>query len=399
MTIQKPKLLIVDDNEKNVAAVCRVLEDSNIEIHSFTTGNDALKAIVNNEYFLILMDVHMPDMDGFETVSLIRSQENYKTIPVIFITAVKTDEVNITNGYLEGAVDYVVKPFNPEFMKSKVNVFLELYQQRRQLKQFSEIVLQHSKKLEETVAQRTAELLLAKEKAENANNAKSEFLGNMSHEFRTPMHGILSYAALGHKKCDDPDCSSETLKNYFGKIEISAKRLMKIISDVLDMSAYNENGIKLDFESTNFAELVGDVVAELDWKIHQYQSTINIDKPEKSVLVNCDRSRIYQVLYNLLANAIKFSPQGSSIIISWKIKNGQLEFKITDQGTGISQSEVLTIFDKFFQSKNQRQNSISQGTGLGLAICKNIIEAHQGKIWAEANDNNKHGVFYFTIPA
>ncbi|WP_135077501.1 HAMP domain-containing sensor histidine kinase [Terasakiella sp. SH-1] len=229
--------------------------------------------------------------------------------------------------------------------------------------------------------------LQEKEKAETANQAKSEFLANMSHELRTPMHAIISYSEMGSEKLDDhPD---EKLEKYFNRIHQSARRLLLLLNDLLDLSKLEARQMSFNFEKVNVSELIDRSVLELDGLFNQKEIQLQVTSVSQPSLLQCDEEKIVQVLVNLLSNAVKFSPQAGKIDLT--LEESDVAFQgrpacagvlvqVKDQGPGIPEEELETIFDKFSQSSLTRNQA--GGTGLGLSICREIIHAHQGSVQA-----------------
>jgi len=242
------------------------------------------------------------------------------------------------------------------------------------------------------------ELALQKaiEVAEIANKTKSEFLANISHELRTPMHGILSFANFGIKNVASADTAK--LAKYFDRINISAERLLSLINDLLDLAKLESQTVSLDLKSNNLLTTLNNCLAEQESRIQDKNLTINTDISTSNTIATYDHKGITQVISNLLSNAIKFSPSGSIILINIAQEichqKSCLCFTIHDQGIGIPKEELLTVFDKFAQSSLTKD--YSGGTGLGLAICKEIIEAHKGKI--SAKGSSQGCVISFKIP-
>jgi len=262
-------------------------------------------------------------------------------------------------------------------------------------KEYELAIEYHKNHLEELVAKRTEELAISEKLARDANQAKSEFLANVSHELRTPMHGILSYSSLGESRIG---CvSSEKIKNYFQNIRISGERLLNLLNDLLDLSKLESGKLDLDIMEHNINELLHDCVAELAAKISEQGLKVEMLNPSKTIFAYFDRGRIFQVMINILSNAIKYSPVRSTIYINYFFQDNMLHVSITDQGIGIPADEIESIFDEFVQSKHQNTRSGMESTGLGLAICKKIILAHEGKIWVESK-LNEGTTFSFKIP-
>lgn len=251
--------------------------------------------------------------------------------------------------------------------------------------------------LEDKVSQRTAELEAAKAKAEAANEAKNEFLRNMSHEFRTPLHAILSFSSYGEREYEDAPRTQ--LKQYFDIIRKATNRLARLVDEVLDLAklehgsgVFNLRTIKLEELVTRATEMMQPLLKEKNLQI-QFNSNNQAE-------VHCDTDKVVQVITNLLSNAVKFSPENSTLhmaISSAQENNSDYwQFSLRDEGVGIPENERESIFESFQQSSRTRTGA--GGTGLGLAICRNIIEAHGGRIWAKNNQDGAGAEFRFLLP-
>ena len=273
-------------------------------------------------------------------------------------------------------------------------------------KQAEQELSQHRDHLEELVAERTEELKAAKELAEQANQFKSEFLANISHELRTPMHAILSFAAMGMEKVGS--APKEKLHRYFSHISESGLRLLTLLNDLLDLSKLEAVKIKFEQQESDLNKLAHMAVSEFIGLAQDKSLTLEVITPTVDTVATCDADKILQVVQNLLSNAIKFSPEGKKISISFgksELVVGKrhtdtttvpaVSLSVSDEGVGIPAHEHELVFDKFIQSSKTKTGA--GGTGLGLAICKEIVEGHKGTIRVE---NNPEGgaVFTFIIP-
>ncbi len=254
-------------------------------------------------------------------------------------------------------------------------------------------IQRHKEMLEETIKQRTEELRVAKEAAEAANRAKSNFMTNISHELRTPLHGVISFARLGIKK--NTTASPEKRLHFFQKINESGETLLTLLNDLLDLAKLEAGRMTFEFRQADIGLLIDEVIDEFRPLAAERQLVIEFNKQAERYVVVIDKMKIRQVLRNLFSNAIKFSPEGGHIEVHLEQRDQMLLVSLRDQGTGIPENELETIFDKFTQSSKTKTGA--GGTGLGLPICREIIHGHQGKIWAE---NNPEGgaCFYFQLP-
>lgn len=373
----KPKILIVDDKLPNLIALEKVLKGSEVEFVRALSGNEALSLTLKHEFALGIIDIQMPDMDGYETVELINNAPDIAYFPVIFVSAIHKDEFYIVKGIETGAVDFISKPIIPPVLRGKVKVFLDLYEHKKQLERSNE------------------ELIIAKEAAEKTNFLKSLFLATMSHEIRTPMNGIIGVTELlKHTELTDDQI------DLLNIMTISGNNLLAIINDILDISKIEAGEIKLENIKFNVYNIINETIDLLRIKAGERNndlfSSINKDVPK---LYLGDPLRLKQIITNLMNNSLKFTENGSVKIIlehGLSTKDKQwLKFSITDTGIGISDEGKEKLFKTFSQVSKSTQREYG-GTGLGLAISKNLVEMMNGKIGVESIEG-EGSTFWFTV--
>ena len=379
------KILIVDDLVENLISLEAILEDFDIEIIRAYSGEEALKLSLAEDFALVILDVQMPGMNGYETLEMMRQRKKTKYLPVIFVSAIHQSDLHIIKGIETGAVDFIPKPIIPDILRGKVRVFLDLYLQRVKLDNLL-------KEMEEA----NLNLKIAKDKAEEATRTKSMFLANMSHEIRTPLNGVIGISKLLQKSTANKE-QDELLQI----ITNSGENLMMIINDILDFSKIESGQIQFEIIRFDLRPLVENVFQLMKFKALEkgigFTYSIADDVPS---MLNGDPYRINQILINLVNNAIKFTHKGKVQVLVELVDSYddiyRIMFRVIDSGIGISDEKKSSLFREFYQSESSITRKYG-GTGLGLAISRNLVSLMNGEI----NVVSELGIgseFWFRLP-
>jgi signal transduction histidine kinase len=371
-----PSVLLVDDVDANLLALEAQLASLECQLVRASSGNEALRQLLKRDFAVMLLDVQMPHMDGYEVARHARDNPATRHVPIVFLTAMHQTEEHALRGYDIGAFDFLFKPINPHILRSKVRVFLDLFVGRENL---NEEIRAHKRTLIEV---------------ERLSRFKSQFLANMSHELRTPLNAIIGFSEI---LCDDnPGTLEPEQKEHIGYILESGRHLLTLINDVLDLSKIEAGRIDLRREWVAPQQLLDsarDVIRPLALK-----KTVEVDiddcRDVRQVLV--DAVRIKQVLYNLLSNAVKFTPSGGRVHVTTSQTEEALWISVKDTGIGISAPDHPRLFREFERIESMTTPK-AEGTGLGLALVKRLVELHGGHITFES-ELGKGSTFTFDIP-
>lgn len=364
------KILIVDDVPQNLQVLGSILRKEPYQIAFATSGKEALGMIDKSDYALILLDIMMPEMNGFEVCDKIQKNSTTKDIPIIFLTA-KADVDSIVNGFECGGKDYITKPFNSKELLARVKTQLELKDKSEQLKNMNEI-------LEKKVKERTVKLEEANDRLSRLEKAKNNFLHLISHELRTPLNGILGFTTILKRSLASTD-----KEKHVDMLSQSADRLIKFSEAALLVTNLRADNYKLMVKSMPIKSIFKQAKEEVLRKAEAKNIRIEEDLNQESIAV--DLELIHICFKHLLENAIKFTPENKKVEVKSNLGNNYLSVTITDSGSGFSEEALKQSFELFSSDDIGHH---SEGFGLGLATVKLIMDAHNGKVEVYNNANN-----------
>ncbi|MDP9148905.1 MAG: ATP-binding protein, partial [Myxococcota bacterium] len=513
-----PSILIVDDNAANLLAFEAILTPLGHRTVKVRSAEEALRQLLQREFALILLDVQMPEMNGFELAALLKSHPRLAHVPIIFVTALNRDDAHVFKGYAHGAVDYLLKPFDPEMLRAKVNVFLELHRRQETIRRQTDLLHQHELrelerrndqrfheltevmplpmwsvtasgevaisnrawseysglKTEQTGsfidarfvhprdieaarlrwreatraaepfdaewrllrdrdnayrwhllravpqqngldlhgqwivtatdihAQRTAEEerarlyeqeQRAREAAEATNRMKDEFLANVSHELRTPLNAILGWARMLRMGMLD----AARLPEAIATIERSAQAQARLVDDMLDMSRIVNGKLRLQLGPVDLVKVASDAVETVRPMAETKGVTLSYEKELGDSSMVGDASRLQQVVWNLISNAVKFTPKGGRVEVRLAGEGGSAHITVKDTGIGMSPDLLPHVFERFRQGDGTTTRP-HDGLGLGLAIVRHLVELHGGQVRAESAGPGEGSTFTVTLP-
>lgn len=402
VTNQKARILVVDDRPANLEAVESILEDLGEEIVKAGSGKEALRILLKDDFAVILLDVKMPGMDGFETATLIRERERSRYTPILFLTAHREEEEHLSRGYYAGAVDFLYKPINPEVLRSKVAVFVDLNKKTELLKKHAEMLEVRNRELEKLVAEkeraeesiRRLNLQLEQRVSERtrelsrSNEDLRQFAYAASHDLQEPLRTVGNFTELLSQRMKNVE--DQDAQEFMSYIIDGVRRMNTLVKDLLAYSQVSHGHI----ESVNLASadaVFQAAVMNLSVAIRESGATVTHD-PLPDVLI--DFGQLTQIFQNLIGNAIKYKGEQPPVVhVSAEEKETHWIFSFRDNGIGIDPAYKDQVFGIFKRLHGREY----PGTGMGLAICKKIIDRYGGEMWVESQPSEGSD-FRFSIP-
>jgi len=418
-------ILMVDDQPARLLTYRAILEPLGHNLVAVNSGLEALEALMKQEFAVVLLDVKMPGMDGFETAALIHDHPRFETTPIIFVTGVHVTEFDRLKGYKAGAIDYVYIPVVPEILRSKVAVLIELDRQRRALQNVNRQLAESNRNLAEAnfalQTEKTRELeeinghlqtandellrsnqwleteIRERVRAENSLKdavvKRDEFLAMLSHELRNPLSPLRNAShMLMQGETQDPKIIWSR-----GVIARQLKHMIRLVDDLLDVSRIARGKIVLVSEAVPIADVIAAAVETVQPLLDQKKQHLEIDAADTALTVRGDPVRLAQVVGNLLHNAAKYTGDGGQIVLATRAHAGRAEIVVRDSGIGIPPESMPRIFELFTQIPSER-TSTSGGLGIGLALVRALVELHGGEINAVSSGADQGSEFTVRLP-
>lgn len=372
---ESPNILLVDDRDENLTALEALLCGDDVALLKARSGEEALELLLTHEVALALIDVQMPEMDGFELAELMRGARRSRGVPIIFVTASVVEQTRVFRGYESGAVDFLCKPLDARVLRSKVDVFLQLHRQRQQL------------------AEQLHDLERIHQALRDANVRKDEFLGLLSHELRNPLTPIRTSLHLLHHS----EPGSAQAQRAQAIIDRQFAHLSRLVDDLLDITRITRGKVNLQTERVELAESVRCAADDHRAAFADAGIDLTVSTPTGVVWCEADATRIAQAIGNLLGNALKFTSRGGHVELSLDGHDAGASIRVRDNGAGISSELIDHIFQPFTQADRTLDRSTG-GLGLGLALVKGMVELHGGTISAHSDGPGRGAEFVMRLP-
>jgi signal transduction histidine kinase len=400
-------ILIVDDEPKNLAVLETVLDDPSYRLVRATSGEEALLALMAEEFAVLVLDVRMPGMTGFELAAMVKERRKTARVPIIFLTAYYNEDQHILEGYESGAVDYMHKPVNPAILRSKVAVFAELHRKERALQAANRLLLgevaerrnaeaklsELNQTLDRRVQERTAELQASEARLRDAARRKDEFLATLAHELRNPLAPVRNAVELIRRDGLAPD----KLDWAAQLIDRQLRAFSRLIDDLMDVSRINQGRIELRRERVVLADVIADAVETVRPLAEAAQHELAVVTPDRGLVLDGDRTRLAQAFVNILNNAVKYTDPGGRIELWVLVEKGQAIVQIRDTGIGIPADRLESVFEMFSQVEDAVSRSRG-GLGIGLSLTLRLVQMHGGTVKAYSDGSRQGSRFHVHLP-
>ena len=390
-------ILVVDDNDTNLIAIEAALQPLGRKLVLARSGVEALARLLEQDFALIILDVAMPGMDGFETARLVRSRARNRATPIIFITGLSWQDDEILKGYELGAFDFMTKPVRPEVLRAKATVFIELQERTLELHQKAEQLRAaqaraHERELHMQRKRFEAEALERQmAQMEEADKRKDEFLAILAHELRNPLQPLQTAVEVMEHEADKP-----VPERVRGIIRRQVHFIGRLVDDLLDVARFQTGKLELRREPLSLDKVVEEAVSDMRSPAQARKHALEIEGSAPAPMISGDSVRLVQVITNLLSNAIKYTPPNGRIVVAWGVAGDSTFVRVSDNGKGIPPELVPKVFDMFVQERVTPDGA--GGLGLGLGLVKRLIELHGGTVHVSSPGVNKGSTFEVRIP-
>jgi len=387
-------ILMVDDQPAKLLSYEAILGPLGENLIKASSGTEALEKLLRTDIAVVLIDVHMPDLDGFELAQMIHQHPRHQRAALIFVSAVHMTDIDRLRGYEVGGVDYVSVPIVPEILRARVSVFADLYRKTQQLEQLNE-------ELERRVSERTSALEASTERLRESEDAlretdrrKDEFLAMLAHELRNPLAPIRnSVEYLRMRAEEDP-----SVRWSHDVIDRQIDHLTRLVDDLLDVSRITRGRLEIRRERSDLGEILRGAVDTIQASIQERGQTLHVSLTQETVWVNADVVRMTQIFLNLLDNASKFTPEGGTIWLRSERAGEDAVVRLKDTGAGITNEELPQLFQMFYQIRRSSTGS-QGGLGIGLALVRRLVELHGGSVEASSEGHEQGAEFVVRLPA
>jgi signal transduction histidine kinase len=400
-------ILIVDDEPRNLTVLESVLDDPEYRLVRANSGDEALLALMAEDFAVLVLDVRMPGMTGFELAQMIKERKKTARIPIIFLTAYYNEDQHILEGYGSGAVDYLHKPVNPAILRSKVAMFAELYKKGRELERANRLLLgevgerrraearlnEMNESLDRRVTERTTELQESEGRLREANRRKDEFLATLAHELRNPLAPVRNAVQVLKMKASGP----EQVQWAAQLVDRQVAAMSRLIDDLMDISRINQGRILLRRSVIDLNEVLNDALETAQPLIQEQEHKLTFTPASGPLPVDADRDRLAQVFMNLLNNAAKYMDRGGEIELRVATEGQHVVVSVRDAGIGIPVHRLQSIFEMFSQEESAIARSRG-GLGIGLSLTQRLIQMHEGQITARSDGPGKGSEFTVRLP-
>jgi signal transduction histidine kinase len=404
---QAVNILLVDDQPAKLLSYETILADLGENLIRASSGDEALGHLLKTDVAVVLVDVCMPGLDGFELAAMIRQHPRLQRTAIILVSGVLVEDAHRLRGYVSGAVDYVSVPIIPEILRAKVSVFAERFRKTEELERLN-------RDLEQRVAERTREIEAsalrlrqnedylrhaleraeqARAEAEAANRLKDQFLGVLSHELRSPLSAILGWAHV----LNGANVDAATLAKAVDTIRRNAQLQTRLISDILDVSSILAGKLRLKLEAVDLKSVIDTALDTLRPSAEAKRVQVAAELGGGAISLTGDPARLQQIARNVLDNAIQFAPEGGHVALRVEATKDAVKISVRDDGPGIPPEFLPYVFDRFRQADSSSTRA-HRGLGLGLAIVKHLVELHGGTVEAVNRGDRSGAIFTIVLP-